>query len=87
MTIRDKFASLIRTGVPYLVGLFLAWLARKYDIVLDGAVSADLAGWAVFLVGTAYYAVIRWAETRWRWVGWFLGLAKPPTYPELPPAR
>jgi hypothetical protein len=37
------------------------------------------------LASALYYAVFRWAETRlgpgW---GWFLGLAKPPSYPNLP---
>jgi hypothetical protein len=84
MTLRDRLASLVRTGVPYLVGLGLAWLGRKYGIVLSDGSSAELTAWVGFLAGTAYYAVVRWAEAHWPRVGWLLGLAKPPTYEALP---
>lgn len=80
MTLRDRFASIVRTGVPYLIGLGLTWLGRETGIVLDEDNSAELTAWAAFLAGTAYYAVVRWAEARWPRVGWLLGLARTPTY-------
>lgn len=73
----DIFASVIRTGVPFLVGVLLS-LPVASGLNID----ADVATGAVtFLVTTAYYLVFRFAETHLdsRW-GWFLGLAKPPAY-------
>jgi hypothetical protein len=83
MTLRDRLASLIRTGVPYLVGLLLTWLGRNTGIVLDDGSSAELTAWLVLAAGTAYYALIRWAETRWPRVGWLLGWALQPKYADV----
>lgn len=80
MTVRDQLASLIRTGVPYGVGLALVWLGRKYGVVLDDSASAGLTSGLATLVGTAYYVAVRAAESRWPKLGWLLGLALPPTY-------
>lgn len=80
MKVRELFASLVRTGVPYGVGFVLAWLGRKYGIVLDDGTSAQLSTGFAVLAGTAYYALVRAAEAKWRWVGWLLGWNVPPTY-------
>jgi hypothetical protein len=80
MMLRDLFGSLVRTAVPYGVGFVLAFLARKYDVVLDDSTSAQLSSAAAILAGTAYYALIRAAEAKWSWVGWLLGWNVPPTY-------
>lgn len=80
MTLKDRLASLVRTGVPYGVGLALAWIGRKTGIILSDSSSAEVTAWAGFLAGTAYYGIVRWAESRWPRVGWLLGLAKTPTY-------
>jgi hypothetical protein len=80
MTVRQQLASLIRTYVPIGVGFVLALLARKYDIVLDDNASAALTSGVAALVSAAYYVVVRVLETRWKAVGWLLGLPVAPQY-------
>lgn len=80
MTVRDQLASLLRTYVPIGVGFVLALLARKYDIVLDEASSDALVSAVTALAAAAYYVVIRILETRWKPVGWLLGLPVAPKY-------
>ncbi|MFE2346139.1 hypothetical protein [Kitasatospora cineracea] len=81
----NVYVSLLRTGVPALVG-WLVTLAARYGLDLD---PAALAGVVAPLVGFAYYAVFRLAECHLSpgW-GWLLGYARPPQYPggkaELP---
>ncbi|MEU3559651.1 hypothetical protein [Kitasatospora sp. NPDC006786] len=74
----NLYLSLLRTGVPALVGWLVAAAAR-YGLDLD---ATALAGVLVPLVSFIYYAVFRAAEhylsPRW---GWLLGYAKPPAYP------
>lgn len=80
MTLRDLFGSLVRTAVPYGVGFVLTWLARDHGIVLDDGTSAQLSTGLAILAGTAYYALVRAAEAKWKWVGWLLGWNVAPTY-------
>ena len=82
MTVRDQLASLIRTYVPIGVGFVLALLARKYDVILDDASSAALTSGVAALVSAVFYGVVRVLETRWKAVGWLLGLAASPQYSE-----
>lgn len=84
MIVREQLASLIRTYVPIGVGFVLAFLGRKFDVVLDDASSAALTSGVAALVAAVYYGVVRLLETRWKAVGWLLGLATAPTYE--PPA-
>lgn len=79
MTLRDYLVSVIRTVVPYAVGLGLTWLAVKTGVAIpDEPLKTVLTG----LVAAGYYAAVRAAETRWSWVGWLLGYAVPPAYGE-----
>lgn len=80
--LRDVLASLVRTAVPYGVGLVLAWLARKYDIIIDENSAAGLSATLAVIAGSVYYVLIRALESRFPGFGWFLGLAIPPTYPK-----
>jgi hypothetical protein len=80
MTLRDKLASLVRTGTPYLVGLLLTWLGRKYGVVLDDNTSAQISSGLAVLAGSVYYLLVRLAEAKWQRVGWLLGWNVPPTY-------
>jgi hypothetical protein len=80
MPLRDLFGSLIRTAVPSLVGVVLAWLGRRTGIVLSEDTSAQVSMVVTALAGTAYYALARLAEARWKWAGWLLGWNVPPTY-------
>ncbi|WP_330306253.1 MULTISPECIES: hypothetical protein [unclassified Streptomyces] len=74
----NLYLSLIRTGIPALVGWLVA-LAASHGLGLDGeALSGVLTPLAAF----CYYAVFRLAE---HYVspkfGWLLGYARPPQYP------
>ncbi|WP_406200025.1 hypothetical protein OH807_18415 [Kitasatospora sp. NBC_01560] len=73
----NVYLSLVRTGVPALVGWLVA-LAGRYGLDLDpGAVADVLAPVAGFL----YYALFRFAEERISpKFGWLLGYARPPQY-------
>lgn len=78
MTLYDWLASLWRTFVPYAVGFVVVQLARLGITIDDATVTAALTS----LFGVVYYALFRGLEQRagtgW---GWFLGLARPPQYP------
>jgi hypothetical protein len=70
--INDYAISLIRTGVPYLVGAGSAYLASKglHVPASDaGLVDPILAAG----LGTLYYGAVRAAERRWPKVGVLLG--------------
>lgn len=77
MTLRDYLVSVIRTVVPYAVGLGLAWVASKTGLNIPDEPAKTIA---VGLVAAGYYALVRAGEARWSWVGWLLGYAVTPTY-------
>ncbi|MEU2592369.1 hypothetical protein ABZ649_04710 [Streptomyces albidoflavus] len=76
----NLFVSLLRTGVPVVVGWLVAAAAR-YGLDLEaGAVAGVLTPIVIFV----YYGVFRLAEDRLSpRFGWLLGYAKPPRYPEV----
>jgi len=76
----DYLVSLWRTAVPAGVAAALTWLAVHYGIVLDEDTSAQLAAGVTGLVLVVYYAVVRWLEQRWPWVGRLLGSTRQPVY-------
>lgn len=41
MTVQDRFIAIIRTGVPALIGAFLAWLLTKIPTVADVIATLD----------------------------------------------
>lgn len=74
--------SIIRTVVPIIVGA-IGGSALKVGLHLDTVLMTDLA---TTLVGGAYYAVVRWLETRYSSrFGWLLGKASAPKYAEPQP--
>lgn len=75
----DGFVSLIRTGVALGVGAVVAWLIAR-GVGVDAATQTALVTSLTSVATLAYYALVRWAETRWPWVGAFLGVAKAPVY-------
>lgn len=84
----DYLASLIRTYVPVGVGAALAWIASRTGVVIDESTAAGgVAFFGAVLTGL-YYAAVRALEARFPAVGFLLGVAKPPVYPEpyVPPA-
>lgn len=79
----DLTPSIIRTGVPLIVGPLVTWAASK-GVDIDGeTVTAAVAA----VVGLAYYVLARLLERRWPALGVLLGSKKTPTYtPVDPPA-
>jgi tetrahydromethanopterin S-methyltransferase subunit C len=74
--VTDLLRSIIRTGVPALVGVVVGWLARR-GLDVDDVIAQQAVTW---LTGVAYYALVRFAERlgpRW---GWLLGAPGAPTY-------
>ena len=67
----------MRTVVPAIVGYLLAPSRRRLRAA-PGGTAADLILTAVFTA--AYYALIRWLQARWPWVGWLLGYPTSPSY-------
>lgn len=77
MTVRDLLVSLIRTAVPYGVGIVLLWIGTKTGLTIpDEPTKTVVTGF----VAAGYYTLVRLAEARWSWVGWLLGYAVSPTY-------
>ena len=76
MTNADLLKSLIRTVVPVVVGLVVSGATRVGFEIDPAAVGAWLDG--LFIAG--YYTLVRAAEHRLPWVGWFLGLPAEPSY-------
>ncbi|GAA1353497.1 hypothetical protein [Streptomyces beijiangensis] len=73
----NVYVSLVRTGVPALVGWLVAVAAAKGLDLDAGAVSGVLTP----AVSFGYYAVFRFAEQHVSGkFGWLLGYAKPPVY-------
>lgn len=76
---KDYGTSLIRTYVPYGVGLVVTWLASR-GIHISPEDQVKIIGGGTFLVGSAYYAVVRWIERKFPKAGVLLGKAKSPDY-------
>lgn len=78
-TVGDALIALVRTVVPAIVGYLLALLAQAgFGLPPGAAPLADLILTAVFTA--AYYALIRWLQAKWSWVGWLLGYPTSPSY-------
>lgn len=71
--------SVIRTGVPIIVGIAVSFAATK-----GIHVSAETETQLAVLVGGAaaalYHWLVRLFEERWPRAGWLLGLARAPRY-------
>lgn len=72
--------SLIRTGVPILVGALLAWLASSLHVVIGPSSQAGLVSLCVAVLSAGYYALVRLLE-RWKpSLGVLLGVPAKPVY-------
>ena len=79
MTPNAYLVSLIRTGVPGLVGAALAWLAvHGANVPAGDRTQVTAVATVVFL--TLYYAVVRKLEARWPKLGVLLGYPLAPAY-------
>ena len=74
----DFVPSLIRTWVPTVVGAFLAWLSSRWGITDVDATGAIMAVTGLFI--GIYYALVRYAETKFPVVGVLLGRRSAPQY-------
>lgn len=82
----DHFVSLIRTYVPAVVGVVIAWLATL-GINVDTSASVALIVGITGLSTAIYYTAVRLVESRWPVLGILLGIARPPAYGlEIPPS-
>lgn len=80
MTLNDSLIALIRTVVPTAVGVVVTWLVKRLGVPID---SAAIAAPVVVVVTAGYYQAVRWAQTKWSWVGWLLGVNVVPTYTKV----
>jgi len=71
--------SVIRTGVPYIIGVVVAYLTTK-GINVDENTKVQLTGVLTFVIGIVYYAVVRALEAKFPQLGYLLGVAKQPVY-------
>jgi len=76
----DGFIAYVRTFVPIAIGAVVTFLARQFDIVIDSESAQGAVLFVNAVVTGAYYALIKYAETRFPWIGWLIGYAKSPTY-------
>jgi len=70
--------NVIRTAVPAVVGAILAWITKA-----TAGLGAQWVGVLTPIFGTAYYAGLRWAETKVPSLSWLLGAL--PAQPEPVP--
>lgn len=77
--------SIVRTIVPFLVGLVVTWLASR-GLGLDAEMQGTLTAVITVVVGSAYYSVVRLIEQTRPKIGILLGIAKTPTYDVPDPA-
>lgn len=78
--IKDALAAAWRKMVAAGMGFVLAYLARRWHIVLDADTSQAGVMFAVVLLGTVYGTVVNFLEIHVPWLGWFLGLARQPKF-------
>ncbi|MET9360330.1 hypothetical protein ABZX93_05425 [Streptomyces sp. NPDC006632] len=81
MSVYDWAVSLWRTAVPIIVGWAAALLVQINVDIDETALSNGLV--AAFTA--VYYGLFRLLEAKVNpRFGWFLGLARPPSYPQKP---
>lgn len=80
MNLNDKVLSIIRTGVPMLVGWVVSYLFVHFGLSVPDAVQSWLEGLLTFGFGFLYYLLVRFLESKWPALGWLLGTPKQPVY-------
>jgi hypothetical protein len=80
----QKYPSFIRTYAPMVVGLLVTLLGNA-GIVLPAGAAEGLAELVGCLAGMVYYAVVRWLEAKWPWLGFLLGWDQAPIYVDPEP--
>lgn len=80
----DYLISLIRTAVPSAVGAVLSWALVNFGLSVDDDTKIALITGLTGAIITIYYALVRALETKFPWVGSFLGAPKAPAYKGTP---
>lgn len=78
-TDRNLTPSLVRTIVPMIVGALAAWLLEKWGVTLPLEPTTETL---TVVLSALYYSAIRALESRWPWLGAFLGSLSTPHYGE-----
>jgi len=68
--------SILRTGVPLLVGYFLAWPAARWF----GLTEEQVTSLITIVISALYYLTVRLLEQVAPRFGWLLGYASKPVY-------
>lgn len=79
---RDLLASVLRTLVPYIVGIIMTQLA---EIGLGDFPSSAVEQLVTLGLAIGYYSLARFLEQKYSTLGWLLGLPSMPVYPGLQP--
>lgn len=78
--LHDPVIALIRTFVPSMVGVLIAWAAAK-GIGVDDATSAAVSAFLIAVCTAGYYAIATLLERKVDPLfGWLLGVPKAPSY-------
>lgn len=71
--------SVIRTGVPLLVGVGVSFAAAK-GIHISPETEAQVVVLMGAVAASVYHWLVRVLEERWPRFGWLLGIARAPSY-------
>lgn len=77
---RSLLPSILRTGVPLLVGYFTAWPAAQWLGLTDEQITSLIT----IVISGIYYLAVRLLEQLAPQFGWLLGYAAKPVY--VPPS-
>lgn len=75
----DIVTSAVRTVVPYVIGAVVAWLGNK-GLHVNSAQVASATAIVTFGVGSVYYVLVRFLESKVPKLGFLLGVPSKPTY-------
>lgn len=77
----NNVTAAIRTAVPYAVG-YLSTLLVSNGVEVPAEAETALGALLTFLLGSAYYIVVRLAAQRFPVLEWLLGSPRAPRYEE-----
>ncbi len=86
MQVNTYVTSLIRTGVPVLVGLVATFLLVHFGLHISPDNIAAVTTWLIGIITVGYYALVRLAEKRWPKLGWLLGVPAQVAYTKAKPS-
>ncbi len=77
--------SVIRTVAPAVAGGLITWAVRQ-GWTVDASVAQPLTEGLTVAFTLVWYWAVRQAEKRWPGAGYLLGVPRPPSYGQAPPA-